>query len=89
VSNLFINHRYIDETTGKYKTNKCTIDFFQACAARHGIDISEQLRDGMKERVIAGSGNVIDYVKVIKEMHLRINQQPDENTSTKSYAGRL
>ena len=58
-------------------------------AQRHGIDCNEGIKDGLRERVIPGSQNVIDYVKTIKEMHLKINQSLDENTSTKSYGGRL
>jgi len=63
----------IDET-GKYKTNKCTLDLFLSLAHKHGIEGTDSLRDGLKERVIPGSQNVIDYVKTIKDMHLKINQ---------------
>jgi hypothetical protein len=41
-------------------------------AQKHGIESSEMLKDGVKDRVIPGSHNVIDYVKTIKEMHLKI-----------------
>ena len=68
---LFNNNGVIDET-GKYKTSKCTIDLFLTLAQKHGIESSEMLKDGLKDRVIPGSHNVIDYVKTIKEMHLKI-----------------
>lgn len=71
----------IDET-GKYKTNKCTIELFIQTAQKYGIECTDNIRDGLRERVIQGSHNVIDYVRTIKEMHLRINQSFDENLST-------
>jgi hypothetical protein len=68
----------IDET-GKYKTNKCTIELFIQTAQKYGIECIDNIRDGLRDRVIPGSHNVIDYVRTIKEMHLKINQNADEN----------
>jgi hypothetical protein len=78
----------IDET-GKYKTNKCTIELFIQTAQKYGIECTDNIRDGLRERVIQGSHNVIDYVRTIKEMHLKINQSIDENLSTKGSSGKL
>lgn len=69
---------FIDET-GKYKTNKCTIELFIQTAQKYGIECTDNIRDGLRERVINGSHNLIDYVRTIKEMHLKINQNVDEN----------
>jgi hypothetical protein len=73
------------DETGKYKTNKCTIELFLSTAAKHGIEATENIKDGLKERTIPGSQGVVDYAKAIRELHLRINQNfADENISTKS-----
>jgi hypothetical protein len=78
MSDLLVILDGIDET-GKYKTNKCTIELFIQTAQKHGIECTDNIRDGLRERVIQGSHNVIDYIRTIKEMHLKINQNIDEN----------
>jgi len=47
-------HAGIDET-GKYKTNKCSVELFLSTCQKHGIDINDQIRDAVREKVIAGS----------------------------------
>jgi hypothetical protein len=51
---IFFYKQNKDET-GKYKTNKCTIELFLSTAAKHGIEATENIRDGLKERTIPGS----------------------------------
>lgn len=68
----------IDET-GKYKTNKCSVELFLSTCHKHGIDINDQIRDAVREKVIAGSQDVINYAQAIKELNLRIVN--DENST--------
>jgi hypothetical protein len=52
--------------------------FFSTCH-KHGIDINDQIRDAVREKVIAGSQDVINYAQAIKELNLRIVN--DENST--------
>jgi len=37
----------LDET-GKYKTNKCTVELFMITLQKHGIEVNESIRDGIR-----------------------------------------
>lgn len=74
----------IDET-GKYKTGKCSVDFFVQTAFKFGIELSHDSIQAIKDRAIPGSHEVLQYVPIVKELSLKINT-PDENQSSK---GRL
>lgn len=74
----------IDET-GKYKTGKCTVDYFVQAAFKFGIELSQDSISCIKDRTIPGSQDVLQYVPIVKELSLKINT-PDEN---QSFKGRL
>lgn len=80
-----MSHLDIDET-GKYKTNKCSAELFLYTLAKYGIDATESIKDGVKDRIIAGGQGCINYVQAIKELNLRINSQDDSSTNK---SGRL
>lgn len=50
----------IDET-GKYKTNKCSAELFLYTCQKYGIDVTDQMRDAVREKVLPGSQDVINY----------------------------
>lgn len=80
------NSLCVDEI-GKYKTGKCTIEYFLAAAAKHGIELSDASVSTLREKVLPGSHDVVNYVPVVKELWLRIlPHMPDEPASQK---GRL
>ncbi len=66
---------FLDNTTGKYKTGKCSVDYFIEIARKYGIELGEMGQRYLKERVIQGSQEVIEYGPLIKELHLKINSE--------------
>jgi|LauGreDrversion4_2_1035121.scaffolds.fasta_scaffold1149518_1 hypothetical protein len=61
----------IDET-GKYKTGKCSVELFLFTCQKHGIEVNDQIRDGVREKVLPGGQDCINYPQAIKELNLRI-----------------
>ena len=46
---------------------------------KHGIEINDAIRDGIREKVLPGNQDCINYVQAVKELNLRINN--DDGTS--------
>ena len=44
----------VDET-GKYKTNKCSAEMFFFTCQKHGIEVNDQIREGVRGKVLPGS----------------------------------
>ena len=82
VSNYLFHHSAaaVDET-GKYKTNKCTVELFMITLQKHGIEVTEAIRDGIREKVLPGNQDCINYVQAVKELNLRIIN--DESTANR------
>lgn len=55
--------------------------FFFTCQ-KHGIEVNDQIREGVRGKVLPGSQDVINYSQAVKELNLRIVN--DENVSTKN-----
>ena len=46
---------------------------------KHGIEINDAIRDGIREKVLPGNQDCINYVQAVKELNLRINN--DDGTT--------
>ena len=46
---------------------------------KHGLEINDAIRDGIREKVLPGNQDCINYVQAVKELNLRINN--DDGTS--------
>jgi hypothetical protein len=51
------------------------VDYFIQVARKYGIELGEMGQRYLKERVIQGSQEVIEYGPLIKELHLKINSE--------------
>jgi len=72
---------YLDET-GKYKTEKCTIDLFVSTAKRFGIEFPEPSLHFLREKTLPGGHNVINYTHMIKDLNLRILPHLADDTAS-------
>ena len=39
---------------------------------KYGIEITEAIRDGIREKILPGNQDCINYVQAVKELNLRI-----------------
>lgn len=46
---------------------------------KHGIEINDAIRDGIREKVLPGNQDCINYVQAVKELNLRINNDDGTN----------
>jgi len=70
----------VDET-GKYKTGKCSVEYFVQTANKYGIDLSEESVRAIREKALPGGMDVIQYVPVAKELSLKIIPSADDSSS--------
>lgn len=64
-------NKFVDET-GKYKTNKCSLELFFVTCQKHGIEVTEQIREAVREKILPGGQDCINYAQAVKELNLRI-----------------
>lgn len=76
------------DSTGKYKTGKCTIEYFLNTAQSYGIALSGSSMRALREKVLPGSQDVISYVPAVKDLHLKINHD-EEDSSSRLYEFRI
>ena len=46
---------------------------------KNGIEINDSIRDGIREKVLPGNQDCINYVQAVKELNLRINNDDGTN----------
>lgn len=70
----------LDET-GKYKTGKCSVDYFVQTASKYGIELSDDSIREIREKTLPGGLDLIQYVPAVKELSLKIIPSTDDSAS--------